>query len=298
MGHIMREDKKLKNPKNNTRNQSDTPLALSWDTLPDLAKNRWEEAVAFDVTVENQLAKAKADRTLAETERQRIAKGILDATIDVCKEIITDGQRALNRATKMEAEAAKNYSLSQSELDQSNAVRAEAESYRTRVLAEVDKEAKKYIDLAKSTNDKECLFLRTQAAQEAQRILGQVELMKTAVQEELETQKIYTDAVRIKVSSDELLSKLRAIQSNPDYPDGSEEDGEPSGTEVNKDQLAFTLEQTALTENGVTDDVLSEEYGPELEVPASDNPELDTAVVEPKEVQNGKKNSRKASAAK
>ena len=57
--------------------------------------------------------------------------------------------------------------------------------------------------------------------------------MKTAVQEELETQKIYTDAARIKVSSDELLSKLRAIQNDPDYPDGSEEDGEPSGTKVN-----------------------------------------------------------------
>ena len=96
--------------------------------------------------------------------------------------------------------------------------------------------------------------------------------MKTAVQEELETQKIYTDAARIKVNSDELLSKLRAIQSDPDYPDGSERDGEPSGTEVDKDQLAFTLEQTALTENGVTDDVLSEEYGQELEVPASDSP--------------------------
>lgn len=67
---------------------------------------------------------------------------------------------------------------------------------------------------------------------------------------------------------------------------------------MNKDQLAFTLEQTVLTENGVTDDVLSEEYGPELEVPALDSPELDTAVVEPKEGQNGKKNSRKASAAK
>jgi len=48
--------------------------------------------------------------------------------------------------------------------------------------------------------------------------------MKTAVQEELETQKIYTYAARIKVSSDELLSKLRAIQSDPDYPNGSQED--------------------------------------------------------------------------
>ena len=60
----------------------------------------------------------------------------------------------MNRATKTEAEAAKNYSLSQSELDQSSAVRAEAESYRTTVLAEVDKEAKEYIDLAKSTIDR------------------------------------------------------------------------------------------------------------------------------------------------
>ena len=75
----------MKNPKNNTMNQSDTPLALSWGTLPDLAKNRWEEAVAFDVTVENRLAKATADRPLTETERQRIAKEILDATKGVCR---------------------------------------------------------------------------------------------------------------------------------------------------------------------------------------------------------------------
>ena len=288
----------MKNPKNNAGDQNDKSLALSWDTLPDLAKNRWEEAVAFDVTVENQLAKAKADRTMAETERQRIAKEILDATKDVCKEIITDGQRALNRATKMEAEAAKNHSHSQDELEQAPAIRAEAESYRARIMAEVDQEAKEFIDQAKSTTDKECLTLRTQAAQEAQRILGQVELMKTAVQEELETQKIYTDAARIKVSSDELLSKLRAIQSDPDYPEDIELDGEPFGTEVNKDQLAFTLEQTSLTGDISSEDALSEEYGPKLDVPASDDTDLDTPVVADQEGPNGKKNSRKASAVK
>jgi hypothetical protein len=299
MGHIMRE-KKLKNPKNNVGDQNDKPLALSWDTLPDLAKNRWEEAVAFDVTVENQLAKAKAkaDRTIAESERQRIAKEILDATKDVCKEIITDGQRALNRATKMEAEAAKNHSHSQDELEQAHAIRSEAENYRARIMAEVDQEAKEFIDKAKSTIDKECLALRTQAAQEAQRILGQVELMKTAVQEELETQKIYTDAARIKVSSDELLSKLRAIQSDPDYPEDFELDGEPLGTEVNKDQLSFTLEQTSLTGDSSSEDALSEEYGPKLDVPVSDDTDLDAPVVDGEEGQNGKKNSRKASAVK
>ena len=117
----------MKNAKNNGKDETDTPLALSWDTLPDMAKNRWEEAVAFDVTVENQLAKAKADRSVAESERQRIAKEILDATKEVCKDIITDGQKALNRAKKMEAEAAIAHSSSQDELEHARAIRAEAE---------------------------------------------------------------------------------------------------------------------------------------------------------------------------
>jgi len=71
----MREEKVLDDANNKVGNPSHGPLALSWDTLPELAKNRWEEAVAFDVTIENQVAKAKAkakakaDRSLAESER-------------------------------------------------------------------------------------------------------------------------------------------------------------------------------------------------------------------------------------
>lgn len=146
MGHDMREEKKSKNPKNNAKNQSDMPLALSWDTLPYLAK---------------------ADMTLAEPERQRVAKGIFDAIKAVCKEIFTDGQRALNPAMKMEGEASKNHSYSQDALEQARANRAEAESYRTKIMAEVNQGAQEFIDLAKSTIEKECLTLREQAAQEA-----------------------------------------------------------------------------------------------------------------------------------
>ena len=113
----------------------------------------------------------------------------------------------------MESEAAKNHSYSQYEWEQARAIRAEAEGYRDKIMAEVDQEARLFIDQAKSTTDQECLGLRTQAAQEYKRILGQVEIMKTAVKEELETQKIYTDAARIKTTSDELLSRLREITS-------------------------------------------------------------------------------------
>ena len=286
IGHSMREEQRLKNAKDNGKDQSEAPLALSWDALPDMAKNRWEEAVAFDVTVENHLAKAKADRSLAETERQRIAKEILDATKDVCKKIITDGQRGLNRAKKMETEAIKNHSDSQYELEQARAIRAETEGYREKILAEVDQEAREYIDLAKSTTDKECLTLRTQAAQEFQRILGQVEIMKTAIKVELETQKIYTDAARIKASSDELLAQLRKVTSDQDY---------LVGGEIDKDQLAFALDEAPVLEDASPEDVLSKEYGPELDVLELDSPPLDTPVSAATKSSNGKKSSRRSS---
>ena len=58
--------------------------------LPGLAKDRWEEAVAYDVTVETQLARAQSNRGQAEMERQRVAEEILEATREVCHEIASD----------------------------------------------------------------------------------------------------------------------------------------------------------------------------------------------------------------
>jgi len=262
---------------NKVGNPSHGPLALSWDTLPELAKNRWEEAVAFDVTIENQLGKAKADRSLAESERQRIAKEILDATKDVCKEIITDGKRALNRAKTMEAEAHNKHSDSQAELEQARTIRAEA-----------DQEARDFLNQAMSVTEKECLELREQATQEAKRILGQVEIMRAAVQEELETQKIYSDAARIKASSHELLSKLREMTSDDESLFEHEAGEEPSGIEVIEDQGSSASEEISMVEI-----VSSQEYGPE-----SDTPVLNKPAVGAGEGRNGKKPSRRTAAAK
>ena len=58
-------------------------IPFDWATLPDLAKNRWEEAVGFDLTVETQLSKAQASRGQAEIERQRVAGEILEAPREV-----------------------------------------------------------------------------------------------------------------------------------------------------------------------------------------------------------------------
>ena len=179
------------------------PLAFAWETLPELAKNRWEEAVAFNVTIENQLTKAKSDRSHAEIERQRIAREILEATKEVCEEIIVDGKRALDNATRMEAEAARKQSDSQVELEDAKTVRIEAEGHREKIIAEVELE---------------CKELKELASQEAQRMLSQADVMRAAVQEELETQRIYSETARLQSESQEVLTQIRVNRGEPMAP--------------------------------------------------------------------------------
>ena len=197
------EDNILKKADENQDGSNGGPLAFAWETLPELAKNRWEEAVAFNVTIENQLTKAKADRSQAEIERQRIAREILDATKEVCEEIIVDGKRALDSARRMEAEAGRHQSDSQVELEQAKAARIEAEGYREMIMAEVDQE---------------CKLLKDRASQEAQRMLGQADVMRAAVQEELETQRIYSETARLRAESQEVLTLIRVNRGEPMAP--------------------------------------------------------------------------------
>ena len=99
---------------NNGAEQREGDLAaegrtFDWETLPDLAKDRWEEAVAYDLTVETQLANAQSNRSHAEVERQRVAGEILEATREVCHEIASDARKALESARYMEIDAAQKH---------------------------------------------------------------------------------------------------------------------------------------------------------------------------------------------
>ena len=210
-------------------------VTFSWETLPELAKNRWEEAVAFDVTMENRLVKAKASRSLAERERQRIAGEILEATKEVCEEIIAEGQRAMDRARQLESQAVQKHKEGQRDLEQAQAVRVEAEGYREKIMAEVEREAKEALNRARVSAEQACLKLKESASLEARRMLDQAEMMRAAAEEELETQRIYTEAARLKAESQEVLAIIRSKRSEPVTPpaeDADREAVEPAGADV------------------------------------------------------------------
>ena len=262
----------MTNANKNQDQSNHGPLALSWDTLPELAKSRWEEAVAFDVTIENQLAKAKADRSLAERERQKIAREILEATKEVCEEILNDGKRALEKARDKEAQASRNLGDSKDELEIARAVRVDAEGYREKVIAEAQQEAQDILSRSRAASERECWELKEQSTQEARRILGQAEIMRVSALEELETQQIYTEAARLKADSHEVLTKIREMRNEPFVSREEGPGGDPPAAEATDLQNISGQSEAPMTS----------------EATLEENPQVvDTRVTE-----NGKKSAR------
>ena len=191
-------------------------MSLSWETLPELAKDRWEEAVAFEITVETHLAKAKASRTQAEIERQRVAKEILEATREICKTIMADGKRSLAKARRMESESEATLLETQKEWERGQDLKAEAEAFSERVMAEARHRVEELIGQSRAAAEQESMEIKQQATLEAQRMLAQAEAIRGAAREELEAQRIYSDTARLRAEAHRILSQLKNELAEPE----------------------------------------------------------------------------------
>jgi hypothetical protein len=95
---------------------------------------------------------------------------------------------------------------------------AEANSNRDRVMAEADRYHEKVMaeaqEEARAAALRECEELKRYVTYEVQAILGEVDAIRAAAQEELEAQRIYAEAANIKALSQDARSRvLRADQS-------------------------------------------------------------------------------------
>jgi len=161
-------------------------MTLSWEALPELAKDRWEQAVGYDLAVETQLTKAKSTRSEAELERQRVANEILEATREVCKSIISDSKRSLEKARRAESEAENKLLESQHDRDQSQALKIEAEAF----YENARQRAEELVNQSRAAAERESMEIKQQTTLEAQRMLAHVEAIRSAAKEELEAQRI------------------------------------------------------------------------------------------------------------
>jgi len=254
--------------KNSDQSSDQSIEDFSWDALPEVAKERWEEMVAYSSTVENQLSKAKASRAQAETERQRIASETLKATKDACRAVVADSKRTITKLKSQATESEANYAESRRQLDQALSIRNEADTYRESALASAEKQAQEILRTATHAAEVDCARLKKQASLEAYQLLAQAEAMRTAAQEELEAQKIYTEAAMLKADAHEALGQLQARLDDTEDPledvilagaiegspgnglAGNPEDSQETGTETGEGDGISTSAQDASNEAG------------------------------------------------
>jgi hypothetical protein len=99
----------------------------------------------LDPGIEQQLAQAKATRINAESARQKICAEIMDASKRLYRSLVEEGEQALDRAKKLEAAAELNVLESQRELQRSQSIRQEADSYLHKVITRAEEQSQEMI---------------------------------------------------------------------------------------------------------------------------------------------------------
>ncbi|MDP6227984.1 MAG: hypothetical protein QF714_09840 [Dehalococcoidia bacterium] len=118
---------------------------------------------------------------------------------------------AQQSAMRLETEAEAKYAEAEAELKRAESNRVQAEADRERILADSHRAARAVLDEARMESDRDrmeservCLDLKRQASVEAQGILAQARTTR----EELEAQRIYADAARLKAWSQDILMQV------------------------------------------------------------------------------------------
>jgi hypothetical protein len=86
----------------------------------------------------------------------------------------------------------------------------DADTYREKIIAEAQRQAKDILDQARSSAEQEGAEIVQRYSVEAERVLAQAELVKAAAQEQLEAQKLYAEMADLESESREVLERARA----------------------------------------------------------------------------------------
>ena len=244
--------------------ESQSDLALSQRAAKS-EKRASEDEVS---SIAENFSQAKANRHHAETAREKITSEIMEATRRLYQTLIEEGEQTLERGKRLEAESelriletqrelkhaedlkaeAESYRIkvitqtrlqsqdmlqevqnikadavtfrekvlsevkhqSELELNQAKSARSEADAYREQVISETQRQAEEILHQARSSAEREGSEIRQKHSLEAQKILARAEMIREAAQEELEAQRLYSQAANLGAESREMLDQARA----------------------------------------------------------------------------------------
>jgi len=188
---------------------------------------------------------------------------------------------AQQSAMRLETEAEAKYAEAEAELKRAESNRVQAEADRERILADSHRAARAVLDEARMESDRDrmeservCLDLKRQASVEAQGILAQARTTR----EELEAQRIYADAARLKAWSQDILMQVEEQPAEAPVSSKPSTNGNTASPEPANGAKSAVLAQAAIVETAPS------------EMPSKQD--------QPKNSGNAKRPARRAKAAK
>ena len=221
---------------NDREQQPDALPALSMEVSRERVESLWRQAMAQKSSARSDLSAARANRSRAEMERQRTSNQALEATSEACRELIQEAERQLAKARQAESQAEQVLADAVQESARAQMLRQEAEEYRQRIMKEAQEESQRVRQEARESALRETADIKRHVSYEVQCILSEIDTMRAAAQEEMETQRIYADAAGIRATSQDLraqvLARLDAPSKNELPANGSvKPPSEPEATE-------------------------------------------------------------------
>ena len=158
------------------------------------ADDVWRQAVSLRDVLRDEETRTQQRRAAAEAARREAEEQVLEATREVCEQIRSRAEKELQLAEAARAEADRVLAAARAgaarlkvEADEKLKHAEEARSVVDTAIVEAQREANEIRDK-----------MRDEAAEEIRTMLADIEALRSAAQQEIETQRIITETARIR----------------------------------------------------------------------------------------------------
>jgi len=201
----------------------------------------WRQALLLKEILHDEKATAHKRRNEAEEARRAAERDAIAATESVCQAMRADAEEQIGAAREAldEAEHVRTEALADAErvgqdaaaeLYVAKKVRAEAEEYAVRVEANARQKSEATLAEARKNAEQLREDMRRETADDIRKLMDDIEAVRAAADEEMETQRILTEAARIRALSPGLaISGIEQDVLRTSYPayERGESTGEP-----------------------------------------------------------------------
>ncbi|NQU97682.1 MAG: hypothetical protein HQ548_08560 [Chloroflexi bacterium] len=201
----------------------------------------WRQALLLKEILHDEKATAHKRRNEAEEARRAAERDAIAATESVCQTMRADAEEQIGAAREAldEAEHVRTEALADAErvgqdaaaeLYVAKKVRAEAEEYAVRVEANARQKSEATLAEARKNAEQLREDMRRETADDIRKLMDDIEAVRAAADEEMETQRILTEAARIRALSPGLaISGIEQDVLRTPYPayERGESAGEP-----------------------------------------------------------------------